>query len=210
MRKATTALVLATALALAVLPSRISADQSVTIREVNFRLEPSSFTAAVGEVVHFTVTNGGTVPHNLTVELESAKIEKKLFDTNLQPGETRSADFSFTQAGMWQMYCPVDNHEGMGMTGQITVQAAAPAAPAPPAASPQPAAVAQPSAPAPAAVPKPAAPVAQPAPTATPSTARMPMPSQLPRTGGGPALPIAAIMAGLGLVAGGLWMLRRR
>jgi len=214
MRKATTALVLATALALAVLPGRTSADQSVTIREVDFKLEPSSFTATVGEVVHFTVTNAGARPHNLEVELESANMEKRLFDTNLQPGETRSADFTFTQAGTWEMYCPVDDHKGMGMTGDIMVMAASSAAPAPPAAPSQPAAVAKPAAPAPAAVPEPAAPVAQPAPSPTPSTARMP--GQLPRTGGGPGLSIAATMAGLGLlaglglVAGGLVVLRRR
>ena len=203
-RNATAALVLATALALAVLPSGTSADQSVTIREVDFRLEPSSFTATAGEVIHFTITNAGTRPHNLEVELESANIEKKLFDTNLQPGETRSADFTFTQAGTWEMYCPVGNHKDMGMEGDITVLAASPAAPAPS----QPAAAAQPATAAPAAVPKPAVPAAQPAPSPTPSTARTP--SQLPRTGGGPAFPIAATMTGLGLLAGGLMVLRRR
>jgi LPXTG-motif cell wall-anchored protein len=192
MRKATTALVLATALALTALPSRTSADQSVTIREVDFRLEPNSVTATVGEVVHFTVTNAGTHPHNLELELESANIEKILFANNLQPGETRSADFTFTQAGTWEMYCPVDDHKGMGMTGDITVMAASSAAPA---------------APVPAAAPKPAAPVAQPAPSPTRPTVQSP--SQLPRTGD-PGLPIAATMAGLGLVAGGLLVRRRR
>jgi LPXTG-motif cell wall-anchored protein len=206
MRKATTALVLATALALAALPSRTDADQDVTIREVDFRLEPSSFTATVGEVVHFTVTNVGTRPHNVEVERESANIEQKLFDANLQPGETRTADFTFTQAGTWEMYCPVGNHKAMGMTGQVTVLAAA--ATTAPAAPPQPAAAAKPAAPAPAAVPPPAVPVAQPPPTPTPSTARVP--SQLPRTGGGAGVPIAAIAAGVGLLIGGLLVLRRR
>src|ERR671930_210714 len=70
--------------------------------------------ATAGEVVHVTVKNNGSIPHNLEFELESAKIEKTLFDTNLQPGETRTADFTFTQSGKWEMYCPVDQHRQRG------------------------------------------------------------------------------------------------
>ena len=64
------------------------------------------------------------VEHNLEVELESARVEKKLFDTNLKPGETRTADFTFSQAGKWEMYCPVDSHKQRGMDGSVTVAAA--------------------------------------------------------------------------------------
>jgi plastocyanin len=95
------AVLLAIGLALAALPGRASADQSATINELEFKLDPNSLNTPAGQVVHFTVKNTGTVEHNLEVELESARVEKKLFDTNLKPGETRTADFTFTQAGKW-------------------------------------------------------------------------------------------------------------
>ena len=44
-------------------------------------------------MVHFTVKNTGTVEHNLEVELESARVEKKLFDTNLKPGEVYTRQY---------------------------------------------------------------------------------------------------------------------
>jgi LPXTG-motif cell wall-anchored protein len=204
------ALVAATALALAALPGRTSADQEVTIRAGDFHFEPHSFTASVGETVRFTVINVGARPHNVEFELESADIEALLFDTNLQPGETRTAEFTFTQAGTWEMYCPVGNHKEQGMVGEVNVVAAAGAAPkpaAPPAAAPKPAApVAQP-APSPAPAAKPAAPVTQPAPSPAPAVRP---PSQLPRTGGAPGLGAAVAVAGLALLGGGFLVRRRR
>src|SRR5919199_259508 len=159
------ALLAVTGLALTALPSQANADQSVTISEMEFKFDPGSFNASAGDVVHVTVKNTGGAQHNLEFELESAKIEKQLFDTNLNPGETRTVDFTFAQAGKWEMYCPVDAHQQRGMQGSITVAAAAAAAPA--AATPRPSATTAPAAaaPAPAAAPPPApAPVAQPAP----------------------------------------------
>ncbi len=215
------ALIVALAMTMALLPSAAGADRSVTIGEVEFQLDPSSLTATAGEVVHFTVKNNGTIQHNLEVEFSSPKIEKKLFDTNLQPGETRTADFTFTQTGRWDMYCPVGNHKSRGMAGQITVAAASAAAAtptsaaatatSPPAATPT-AAPTAPAARAPTPAPPvaaPAPPVAQPAPpTATPP--RVQPPAQLPRTGSWPPLPAATGVVALMLLAGGLVLRRRR
>ena len=110
----------------------------MTIDETEFRLTPMALDVAAGDVVHFTVRNVGTIRHNLEVELESAGVEQKLFPTDLQPGETRTVDFTFPRPGTWEMYCPVGNHKERGMTGAITVAAAGavPPAPAPPAAAP--------------------------------------------------------------------------
>src|SRR5919199_2977782 len=118
-----------TGLALMALPSQANADQSVTISEMEFKFDPGSFNASAGDVVHVTVKNTGAIQHNLVFELESAKIEKKLFDTNLNPGETRTVDFTFAQAGKWDMYCPVDAHKARGMDGSVTVAAGAGAPP---------------------------------------------------------------------------------
>lgn len=196
------ALLLAIGLATAVIPGQASADQSATVNESEFKLDPNAINATTGQVVHFTVKNNGKVEHNFKVELPSANIEQQLFDTNLKPGETRTADFTFAQTGKWEMYCPVDGHEDLGMKGDITVAAAAAApgpAPAAPPAVTAPAPIVAPP-PAPAAAAPVAAPAAQPAGRATPA--------QLPRTGG-PVLPLAVTLAGLGLLAGGIVVRRR-
>jgi plastocyanin len=95
---------------------------SLTAKEFSFT--PNAVTAKLGSPVKFTLTNAGKFQHNLVIELEGQGIEKKMFDTNLQPGETRTAEFSFTQAGKWKFYCPVDGHEARGMVGSIDVNAA--------------------------------------------------------------------------------------
>jgi plastocyanin len=96
----------------------------VTITETEFKLSPATITVPLNTPVSFTVKNAGTIPHNFQVELPSQNFDKKLFDTDLNPGETKTASFTFTTAGPWQMYCPVDNHEGMGMSGTVMVMAA--------------------------------------------------------------------------------------
>ena len=97
---------------------------SVTINETEFKLDPAQVTVPVNTPVQFTVKNAGTVEHNFKVELPSAGIEQILFAQNLKPGETQTASFTFSQAGSWEMYCPVDDHEGAGMKGTIMVVAA--------------------------------------------------------------------------------------
>jgi plastocyanin len=109
---------------LLLLPSRASADQEITINASDFKFEPTEIAATAGEVVHFTVTNTGARPHNVEFELESAGAETKLFDTNLQPGETRTVDYTFEHAGAWVMYCPVGNHRSNGMEGAVAVDEA--------------------------------------------------------------------------------------
>jgi uncharacterized cupredoxin-like copper-binding protein len=94
-------------------------DVKITLKE--FSLTPNRVSVPRGQAVRFTVTNAGTVNHNFTVELESQKIEKTLFAQNLKPGETKTAEFTFTAAGEWEMYCPVDAHKDRGMLGKITV-----------------------------------------------------------------------------------------
>jgi plastocyanin len=65
----------------------------------------------------FNVTNNGTVEHNF--EVEGQGIEK-VFDQNLQSGETKTMQVDL-QPGTYQVYCPVANHEELGMTMELTV-----------------------------------------------------------------------------------------
>jgi uncharacterized cupredoxin-like copper-binding protein len=97
---------------------------SITLKE--FMITPSKITVTQGQPVQFTVTNAGTVEHNFVVEMSDQDIEHKFFTTNLKPGETRTMEYTFPVAGDWEMYCPVDEHEGHGMKGEIEVMATSP------------------------------------------------------------------------------------
>lgn len=101
--------------------------QQVTITLKEFTVTPSTITVNQGQPVQFTVMNMGTIEHNFKLELPSQGIEKTLFDTNLKPGESRTAEFTFTVAGDWEMYCPVDEHEAHGMKGSVQVMGSVPA-----------------------------------------------------------------------------------
>jgi uncharacterized cupredoxin-like copper-binding protein len=72
----------------------------------------------------FTVTNNGTKEHGF--EVEGNGIEEEL-DPTLQPSENGTLTVDL-QPGTYEVYCPVGNHRAEGMTMQLTVTAADPAA----------------------------------------------------------------------------------
>ncbi len=98
--------------------------QVVSISEKEYSLTPNKVTVKMGAPVQFKITNNGTIEHNFQLELASQNFEKKLFDANIKPGETKTAEFSFTSQGDWEMYCPIDGHEDLGMKGIVTVSGA--------------------------------------------------------------------------------------
>jgi uncharacterized cupredoxin-like copper-binding protein len=61
--------------------------------------------------------NNGTIEHNL--EVEGQGIEEA-FDSNLQPGETRTLEVDL-QPGTYEVYCPVADHADQGMRVELTV-----------------------------------------------------------------------------------------
>jgi plastocyanin len=158
-------------------------DVTVMVTLTEFSIIPQTLSVPLGMPVTFVVTNTGGAQHNLEVEHEGQGIEQRLFATNLVPGETRRATFTFTVAGEWEMYCPVGNHRALGMRGTILVVQSAEATPTPlppgtPTATPTPTAapvVTATSPPAP--LTTPTAPPATLAPTPTPR------PQLVPTTG---------------------------
>ncbi len=65
----------------------------------------------------FRVTNVGGAEHNF--EVEGQGIEEE-FKENLRPGETKEMTLDL-QSGTYEVYCPVGNHEDMGMLLELTV-----------------------------------------------------------------------------------------
>jgi hypothetical protein len=85
------------------------------VRLTEFAIEMLT-TAPPGRLT-FSVTNDGTTEHNFAVEGQG--FEKK-FDTNLQPGETRSLQVELP-AGTYRVYCPLENHKERGIQLELKV-----------------------------------------------------------------------------------------
>jgi uncharacterized cupredoxin-like copper-binding protein len=63
------------------------------------------------------IWNEGSQLHNL--EIEGNGLEAK--GTEINFGKKSSFKVTFKKAGKYDMYCPVDSHRDLGMTGTITV-----------------------------------------------------------------------------------------
>jgi uncharacterized cupredoxin-like copper-binding protein len=81
-----------------------------------FALEPASFSLEPGSYT-FHVVNDGSVVHALEIEGPSGEMETG----DLEPGESADLEIDLSEPGEVEIYCPVDDHRGMGMEGTITV-----------------------------------------------------------------------------------------
>jgi plastocyanin len=91
-----------------------SGSSSTTISESEFKLSPSSASVKPGSTV--TVKNDGSTTHALEIELKNGEIKTK----KLSPGQSVQVKAP-DKAGSYDMYCPIDHHKQMGMTGKLTV-----------------------------------------------------------------------------------------
>ena len=94
------------------------AGETVEVSETDFALDPSEVSVKPGTVT-FDVSNDGEATHNLEVEGPDGEEE---LSSDLQPGDAGELTVDLTEPGTYEMYCPVDGHKEMGMTGEITVE----------------------------------------------------------------------------------------
>jgi uncharacterized cupredoxin-like copper-binding protein len=92
--------------------------ETVKMSAIDFEFDPSDPTVNPGEVT-FEVTNDGEAPHNLEVEGPSGESE---LPEDLQPGDSGDLPVDLSEPGTYRFYCPVGNHEQLGMVGEVTVQ----------------------------------------------------------------------------------------
>ncbi len=111
-----------------------SGPTTVQVTLSDFKIQSSLTAFKVGVVYHFVVTNNGTVTHEFLVgpiSMETASEDDrdaaKLFEVSeLEPGHTGTADFTFTKpypAGVLEFSCHVAGHFEQGMKLPFTVTA---------------------------------------------------------------------------------------
>ena len=88
----------------------------VDVSLAEFMIEPSQIAVEPGSHT-FHVVNDGSAVHALEIEGPSGEVETG----DLEPGESADLTVEFSEDGTFEMYCPVDDHRGMGMEGSITV-----------------------------------------------------------------------------------------
>ena len=90
--------------------------ETVDISETEFKIDPSDVTTKAGKVT-FAIKNDGSVDHNLEVEGNGVE---EVSDTI---GGGQSTELAVDlKPGTYEMYCAIDDHKGLGMEGEITVE----------------------------------------------------------------------------------------
>jgi plastocyanin len=107
----------------------VYAQQTGKVSATEFQFAPSTLTVTVGQPVTWTVSNDGTLPHDLRVQVGSQTVDAAPGDANIAPGSTATFNYTFTAPGTYEFWCPVGSHRDRGMVGTLTVVAAGAGAP---------------------------------------------------------------------------------
>ncbi len=91
---------------------------TVNLSGTDYKLDPSDPTVKAGEVT-FVLKNDGQTAHSIEVEGPNGEAE---LEQDLGPGESGQLKVDLSESGTYEFYCPVDDHKGLGMTGEVTVQ----------------------------------------------------------------------------------------
>lgn len=91
---------------------------TLAVSMTDFALDPADPTVEAGTVT-IEATNDGQAPH--TIEVEGPGGEAVLEPT-LDPGQSGELEVDLSEPGSYTWYCPVGNHQSLGMEGEITVE----------------------------------------------------------------------------------------
>lgn len=97
-------------------------NQTIRISEKEYTLNPSTITLARAGTYSFEITNDGEVTHSLDLEASGGGDEVEAGD--IEPGETKSVEFTVKAGQSYEMYCPIDGHRQQGMDGTIVLAGA--------------------------------------------------------------------------------------
>lgn len=97
-----------------------SGGKTFNVSATEFAFNPNKFEATVGQKVTFKVTNKGTVEHNFVILNPDGSQELTKMTT--QPGETKTLDFTPSEAATYPIDCNIAGHKEAGMVGELVVK----------------------------------------------------------------------------------------
>jgi len=97
-----------------------SGGKTFNVTATEFQFTPNKFDAKVGQKLTFKVTNKGTVEHNFVIL--SPDGSQELTKISTQPGETKTLEFTPTEAVTYLIDCNIAGHKEAGMTGVLAVK----------------------------------------------------------------------------------------
>lgn len=87
------------------------------LEATEFEFTPAQVTVAPGEH-EFRIVNRGDVEHALEIHTPGGEVETD----RVAPGESATVTASLSEAGTYELYCPVGDHRERGMEGSVKVQ----------------------------------------------------------------------------------------
>jgi uncharacterized cupredoxin-like copper-binding protein len=95
------------------------ADETLKLSETEYKITPADVSTKKSGVIEFLVKNDGSTTHAL--EIEGGDVEQRTDD--IAPGESGHLEVDLSK-GVYELYCPVDDHKDKGMTGEVRVAGA--------------------------------------------------------------------------------------
>jgi len=111
--------------------------KTIVIKETEYKLSPATVTLSKPGTYTFKVEDNGSTQHSLEIEGEGVKSEggegeeseggeeeggEAQLEQALNPGQSGVLTVTFQKSGTYEMYCPVDGHEQIGMKGKVVVK----------------------------------------------------------------------------------------
>jgi uncharacterized cupredoxin-like copper-binding protein len=95
------------------------ATKTIRIAATDFAFEPSTVELGAPGTYTLVVANGGQADHALEIDGPGVEEETK----TIGPGGEARLTVEITEAGEYEIYCPVGGHRDMGMEGTLTAKA---------------------------------------------------------------------------------------
>jgi len=94
----------------------VSAQQTITVRAMEFGFEPSTINVKAGQKVKLVLKNTGAIVHNLAIKELGVKT------ATIRGGETYSLEFTPQRSGRFTFVCTLRGHADRGMIGTLVVE----------------------------------------------------------------------------------------
>jgi uncharacterized cupredoxin-like copper-binding protein len=95
------------------------AGETVSLSEIEYSIHPDDVRLDKAGVVEFNVRNDGSITHAL--EVEGGDIEEETEDIAAGDSATMKVDLP---KGVYELYCPIDDHKEQGMVAVLRVAGA--------------------------------------------------------------------------------------